>query len=99
MNMPENREYVAEIMFETFNVKGLYIAVQVASARLSLAALFRLHACVMWSQRRPDHTSGGADATPRADAPLPRGRLCSHCAPRGHRRTPRLATVSQVRML
>ena len=28
MNAPENREYTAEIMFETFNVKGLYIAVQ-----------------------------------------------------------------------
>jgi actin-related protein 3 len=29
MNTPENREYTAEIMFETFNVSGLYIAVQV----------------------------------------------------------------------
>jgi actin-related protein len=29
LNAPENREYTAEIMFETFNVKGLYIAVQV----------------------------------------------------------------------
>lgn len=29
MNAPENREYTAEIMFETFNVKGLHIAVQV----------------------------------------------------------------------
>lgn len=27
MNPPENREAMAEIMFETFNVKGLYIAV------------------------------------------------------------------------
>ncbi|GAQ82764.1 Actin-related protein Arp2/3 complex subunit Arp3 [Klebsormidium nitens] len=32
---PENREYMAEIMFETFNVPGLYIAVQ---AVLALAA-------------------------------------------------------------
>lgn len=32
---PENREYAAEIMFETFNVPGLYIAVQ---AVLALAA-------------------------------------------------------------
>ena len=31
-NTPENRELTAEIMFETFNVKGLYIAVQVAGA-------------------------------------------------------------------
>ncbi len=28
-NTPENREYTAEIMFESFNVPGLYIAVQV----------------------------------------------------------------------
>mmetsp|Transcript_44853 Transcript_44853/g.105201 ORF Transcript_44853/g.105201 Transcript_44853/m.105201 type:complete len:416 (+) Transcript_44853:199-1446(+) len=35
LNSPENREYTAEIMFETFNVKGLYIAVQ---AVLALAA-------------------------------------------------------------
>lgn len=35
LNPPENREYTAEIMFETFNVPGLYIAVQ---AILALAA-------------------------------------------------------------
>mmetsp|Transcript_36309 Transcript_36309/g.36983 ORF Transcript_36309/g.36983 Transcript_36309/m.36983 type:complete len:423 (-) Transcript_36309:226-1494(-) len=35
LNPPENREYSAEIMFETFNVPGLYIAVQ---AVLALAA-------------------------------------------------------------
>jgi len=35
MNSPENRELTAEIMFETFNVQGLYIAVQ---AVLALAA-------------------------------------------------------------
>lgn len=35
MNTPENREYTAEVMFETFNVPGLYIAVQ---AVLALAA-------------------------------------------------------------
>lgn len=35
MNTPENRELTAEIMFETFNVSGLYIAVQAA---LALAA-------------------------------------------------------------
>lgn len=27
MNPPENRENIAEIMFETFNVKGLHIGV------------------------------------------------------------------------
>jgi actin-related protein 3 len=35
LNPPENREFLAEIMFETFNVPGLYIAVQ---AVLALAA-------------------------------------------------------------
>ncbi|KAI9268936.1 putative ARP3-actin related protein [Phascolomyces articulosus] len=35
MNTPENREMTAEIMFESFNIKGLYIAVQ---AVLALAA-------------------------------------------------------------
>ncbi|XP_043286252.1 actin-related protein 3 [Venturia canescens] len=35
LNTPENREYMAEIMFESFNVPGLYIAVQ---AVLALAA-------------------------------------------------------------
>lgn len=31
LNTPENREYTAEIMFESFNVPGLYIAVQVGA--------------------------------------------------------------------
>ena len=31
LNTPENREYTAEIMFESFNIPGLYIAVQVCS--------------------------------------------------------------------
>lgn len=31
LNTPENREYTAEIMFESFNVPGLYIAVQVSA--------------------------------------------------------------------
>jgi actin-related protein 3 len=35
LNAPENREYLAEVFFETFNVPGLYIAVQ---AVLALAA-------------------------------------------------------------
>ncbi|KAJ1347351.1 putative metalloprotease arx1 [Parelaphostrongylus tenuis] len=41
LNTPENREYTAEIMFESFNVPGLYIAVQ---AVLALAA--------SWSSRQ-----------------------------------------------
>lgn len=32
MNTPENREYTAEIMFETFNVPAMYIAVQAVLA-------------------------------------------------------------------
>lgn len=32
MNTPQNREQIAEIMFETFNVKGLFIGVQAALA-------------------------------------------------------------------
>mmetsp|Transcript_2424 Transcript_2424/g.3535 ORF Transcript_2424/g.3535 Transcript_2424/m.3535 type:complete len:422 (-) Transcript_2424:90-1355(-) len=32
LNTPENREFTAEIMFETFNVPGLYIAVQAVMA-------------------------------------------------------------------
>ncbi|KRX80177.1 Actin-related protein 3 [Trichinella sp. T6] len=35
LNTPENREYLAEVMFESFNVPGLYIAVQ---AFLAVAA-------------------------------------------------------------
>ncbi len=35
LNPPENREFTAEVMFETFNVPGMYIAVQ---AILALAA-------------------------------------------------------------
>ncbi|CAD6914357.1 unnamed protein product [Tilletia caries] len=35
LNPPENREMTAEVMFESFNIKGLYIAVQ---AVLALAA-------------------------------------------------------------
>ena len=37
LNPPENREAAAEIMFETFNVPGLYIGVQ---AVLALYAAF-----------------------------------------------------------
>ena len=35
MNAPENRESMAEIMFETFNVQGLYIGVQAVLALYS----------------------------------------------------------------
>ncbi|KAK0427952.1 hypothetical protein QR680_010505 [Steinernema hermaphroditum] len=46
LNTPENREYTAEIMFESFNVPGLYIAVQ---AVLALAA--------SWQSRAVDQRS------------------------------------------
>ncbi len=42
LNTPENREYTAEIMFETYNVPGLYIAVQ---AVLALAASWVKKVC------------------------------------------------------
>eukprot|EP00124_Ichthyophonus_hoferi_P002233 Ihof_evm3s144 gene=Ihof_evmTU3s144 len=49
LNTPENREYTAEIMFESFNVPGLYIAVQ---AVLALAA--------SWTSKQvTDHTLTG----------------------------------------
>ena len=35
MNTPENREYTAEIMFETFNVPGMYIGVQAVLALIA----------------------------------------------------------------
>lgn len=35
MNPPENRENIAEIIFETFNMKGLYIGVQAVLALYS----------------------------------------------------------------
>ena len=52
MNPPENREYTAEIMFESFNVPGLYIAVQVscctnAKAQVPMQAVLALAAS--WS--------------------------------------------------
>ncbi|MFH4978108.1 hypothetical protein AB6A40_004817 [Gnathostoma spinigerum] len=46
LNTPENREFTAEIMFESFNVPGLYIAVQ---AVLALAA--------SWNCKDPAHRS------------------------------------------
>ena len=39
MNPPDNREHVAEIMFETFNVKGLYIGVQAVFALISSSGI------------------------------------------------------------
>jgi len=40
MNPPENRENVAEIFFETFNVPGLYIGVQAVFALLGCNTAF-----------------------------------------------------------
>eukprot|EP01106_Pelomyxa_sp_JSP_P014737 TRINITY_DN479_c0_g1_i9.p1 TRINITY_DN479_c0_g1~~TRINITY_DN479_c0_g1_i9.p1 ORF type:complete len:416 (+),score=131.44 TRINITY_DN479_c0_g1_i9:189-1250(+) len=48
LNQPENREYLAEIFFETFNVPGLYIAVQ---AVLALAA--------SWTSSKAERTLTG----------------------------------------
>ena len=49
MNPPENREYTAEVMFESFNVPSLYIGVQ---AVLALAASF------LWSSSTSSQLSG-----------------------------------------
>jgi len=40
MNPPENRENVAEIFFETFNVPGLYIGVQAVFAMIGCNQAF-----------------------------------------------------------
>ncbi|EGD75252.1 hypothetical protein PTSG_12505 [Salpingoeca rosetta] len=48
LNPPENREYLAEIMFESFNVPGMYIAVQ---AVLALAA--------SWTSKKAERTLTG----------------------------------------
>ncbi len=48
LNAPENREYTAEIYFESFGVKGLYIAVQ---AVLALAA--------SWTSNKGEQTLTG----------------------------------------
>jgi len=48
LNAPENREYTAEIMFESFNIPGLYIAVQ---AVLALAA--------SWTSEKAERTLTG----------------------------------------
>lgn len=48
LNPPENREYTAEVMFETYNVPGLYIAVQ---AVLALAA--------SWTSKKSNKTLTG----------------------------------------
>uniref|UniRef100_A0A4W4GQ51 Actin related protein 3B n=1 Tax=Electrophorus electricus TaxID=8005 RepID=A0A4W4GQ51_ELEEL len=39
LNTTENREYLAEIMFETFNIPGLYIAVQAVLALRTLTGI------------------------------------------------------------
>ena len=41
MNPPENRESIAEIFFETFNVPGLYIGVQAVFALLGCARTYK----------------------------------------------------------
>jgi actin-related protein 3 len=47
LNAPENREYTAEIFFESFGAKGLYIGVQ---AVLALAA--------SWTSKREQTLTG-----------------------------------------
>lgn len=51
LNAPENRELVAEIMFETFNVPGLYIAV---SAVLALTAAWEANITKILQKKGPE---------------------------------------------
>jgi len=53
LNMPENREYTAEIMFETFNTPAMYVAIQ---AVLSLYASGRTTGIVPDSGDGVSHT-------------------------------------------
>uniref|UniRef100_A0A8C3AKF3 Actin-related protein 3 n=1 Tax=Cyclopterus lumpus TaxID=8103 RepID=A0A8C3AKF3_CYCLU len=52
LNTPENREYTAEIMFESFNVPGLYIAVQVSYQK---TPLHRSLSCMAHMSPQPFH--------------------------------------------
>lgn len=53
LNTPENREYTAEIMFESFNVPGLYIAVQVRAELLKVtSAIFLLGLELVYCEKR-----------------------------------------------
>ncbi|KAG9150606.1 hypothetical protein Leryth_008080 [Lithospermum erythrorhizon] len=60
---PESREYTAEVMFETFNVPGLYIAVQPV---LALAAGYTTSKCEMTGVV-VDVGDGAAHVVPVAD--------------------------------
>ena len=51
LNTPENREYTAEIMFESFNIPGLYIAVQVGT--VLIAAVLLLLLLILFVAGRP----------------------------------------------
>ncbi|CAA7395927.1 unnamed protein product [Spirodela intermedia] len=63
LTAPENREYTGEIMFETFNVPGLYIAVQPV---LALAAGYTTSRCEMTGVI-VDVGDGGTHVVPVAD--------------------------------
>ena len=62
MNTPENRELTAEIMFETFNVKGLYIAVQVQLDRIRVDGRRgrHIHTCSRRMASPPSSLRGAA---------------------------------------
>ena len=81
-NTPENREAMAEIMFETFNVKGLFIGVQAElalfaqianngdanAAPVDLASIGTMTGCVI------DSGEGGTHVFPVCD-----GQVISSC--------------------
>lgn len=53
LTAPENREYAGEIMFETFNIPGLYIAVQpvlaLAAGYTTTKVCYKKHFIVVYS--------------------------------------------------
>jgi hypothetical protein len=86
LNPPENREYTAEVMFETFNVPGMYIAVRrggaAPPARVGCAS-----GAPLPSLARTGHT-------PQNSPPSVSARRCKRCwrwRPRGCRASRRTA--------
>ncbi|KAG8506135.1 Actin-related protein 3C [Galemys pyrenaicus] len=78
LNTPENREYLAEIMFESFNVPGLYIAVQVkqfydSSGALAAGQTLRGCSVVPLEVKLGEKVGGEAHLRSSSCCPGPRG--------------------------
>ena len=67
LNAPENREYTAEIMFESFNVAGLYIGVQAVLALAASLATKRLGGGTALTGTVVDSGDGVTHVIPVAD--------------------------------